>query len=56
MIEDDMESPLKDKYLNFDEYIEVMKEKMMVEQSKMKDVDIIFESQSSNVSCLFWPY
>jgi len=45
-----MESQFKDKLLNFEEFVEIMHEKMMNEQEKMKGIDIVFESQSSNVS------
>ena len=49
-------TPTKEVYLDFDEFIEVMKDKMINEKENMQDCDIAFESESSNVSCLFWPY
>ena len=55
-IENDMLTPTKDKFLDFDQFIDVMKDKIIDEKANMDDGDIVFEAQSSNVSCLFWPY
>ena len=55
-VEDEMEPPVRDRLLNFEEFNKVMKERMIMERENMKDFDIVFESQASNVSCLFWPY
>ena len=46
----------QDEYLDFDEFLEIMKDKIKLEKSNMQDCEIAFESSSSNVSCLFWPY
>ena len=51
-----MHTPPKDQYLDFEEFIEVMKDRMKNEKENMQNCDIVFESHASNVSCLFWPY
>ena len=46
----------KNMYLDFEDFVKVMKDKMLCEKNSMQGCDIVFESESSNVSCLFWPY
>ena len=53
---EEINTPPKVKYLNFDQFFELMKDKIKNEQNSLGKGDIIFESESSNVSCLFWPY
>ena len=48
--------PPKKKYIEFEEFVKIMKDKMLSEKNSMQGWDIVFESSSSNVSCLFWPY
>ncbi|CAI2382387.1 unnamed protein product [Moneuplotes crassus] len=55
-IEDDFSSPNKEEFLSYEQYVDLMNERMGIEKNKMKGTDIVFESKSSNVSCLFWPY
>ena len=55
-IEDEVVPEAHDRLLNFEDFVKIMHDKMMDEQKKMEGIDIVFESQSSNVSWLFWPY
>ena len=51
-MDDDFMSPAKSQFLDFDEFIDVMKERISVEKNNLQDddCDIAFESHSSNVS------
>lgn len=44
---------IEQRYLNFNEFFDIMKERIVLERHTLKDVE--FESHSSNVSCMLWP-
>ena len=46
----------KNRFIDFEEFVKIMKDKMLNEKNSMQGCDIVFESNTSNVSCLFWPY